>query len=528
MRPKRSPIEGYREALQRAPEATALEIEGRSWSYAELARWAGGLARAVRDHDPERTDRVGLVAVYAARSLTMYGGSLAVFGAGRAHLALSPSHPVARCANILGQADCRTLVVGNEALEQLPALLALAPQVSTVLVPERADLQALADAHPSVRFLDAAALAPAELAAPAPNGDDLAYLVFTSGSTGAPKGVAITHGNLAVYMRNFEALAGCVPGDRVATTYELVFDIALHDMFQAWWAGATLCVVPARQLAAPGRFIRKQRITVWFSVASVAMLLRRQGALRPGVFPLLRISLLCGEPLPVASAEAWAAAAPNSALYNVYGPTETTMEMSFYRWHEGSAAECRRGVVPIGIPFPDHQHLLLDDDGRVVEGAGCGELLLSGPQVGPGYWGLPEKNAETFVQLPDRPGRWYRTGDRVERDEGGMYHFMSRLDFMVKVRGHRIELGEVEAAARAVLGTDLVVVLPWPEEEGAYQGLVAVAAGAAERPWEEVRDALAERLPGGWIPDRLVRVEALPLNTNRKIDRGALRAILGG
>jgi acyl-coenzyme A synthetase/AMP-(fatty) acid ligase len=211
-------------------------------------------------------------------------------------------------------------------------------------------------------------------------------------------------------------------------------------------------------------------------------------------------------------------------LYNVYGPTETTMELAFYRWNESSMAACRRGVVPIGVPFADHQHLLQDSDGSEVAGPGRGELLLAGPQVGRGYWKVPELTSRSFVQLPDRPGTWYRTGDLVERDHDGIYHFVSRLDHQVKVRGHRIELGEIEAVLRDVAETNLAVVIPYPATGGHVDGLIAFVAGARKRDANALRRALAARLPPVMVPERVEWLERMPLNSNRKIDRSALAA----
>lgn len=516
-----SPVEGVLAALAQAPDAVALEIGDQRWALAELCAIAGGIARAL---GPVGGQRVG---VLASRSLTAYAGSLAVFGAGAAHVALNVDHPASRSATVVEQAELAVLIVGEESLAVLGELLPLCPGLRRIVLPESRAPQALRLAHPTVELVEAEAIGRAPLISPSPRPEDLAYLVFTSGSTGQPKGVAIAHGHLSVYMHNFRTQVGAPrPGERVATTYELTFDIALHDMLQAWWSAATLCVVPARQLVAPARFIRDQRIHWWFSVASAAMMMERQGTLRPGVFPDLRMSMLCGEPLPADTARAWALAAPNSPLYNVYGPTETTMELSFYRWTDSSYAECRRGVVPIGLPFPGHAHTLVGEDGAVVEGPGQGELWLSGPQVGLGYWKLPEKTAESF--LPGEPWPWYRSGDRVERDASGMLHFVSRVDFQVKVRGLRIELGEIEAALREAAGTSLVAVIPHPIQGGNAQGLVAFLAGDAVPEAEALRAALAARLPAAMVPGRFVVLDELPLNSNRKIDRGALAASLDG
>ena len=526
------PFEGFERASARHPYAQALQIGQREWSYAELQTWVlrlGGCLASVLGEAPQH-QRVG---VLASRSLTAYGGALATLAAGATLVALNPSYPVARNLAILRRAGISALVVGEEGLPAYEAMQAADAQLlgslKAVLAPESVFSEAEAQAAQQTIDVRGVLSAPNWWPRHRPADDHLAYLVFTSGSTGEPKGVAISHGNLSAYMRNFRALAAPEPADRVATTYELTFDVALHDMLNAWWSAACLVVMPERAMLAPARFIMDQRITVWFSVASFAMILQKHGLLRPGLFPLLRISLLCGEALPMGTALAWAEAAPNSTLYNVWGPTETTMELSFYRWDSAvSPAHCQRGVVPIGVPFSDHQHLLLGDDGQPVTDAGCGELYVKGPQVGPGYWKDEARTAASFVQLAGQDGVWYKTGDRVERDVLGVYHFVSRVDFMVKIRGHRIELGEVEHALRLASGVDLVAVVPRPATDGLSQGLIGFVSHAESSPavLVQIRERLLARLPKAWMPEDIHLLPQLPMNANRKIDRAALAASL--
>lgn len=528
-----TPYQGFRQARERAPAALALEIGPQAWTYAQLAEQAERLAGVLHGL-PACPGDGGLVAVFASRSLTSYSGSLAVYAAGRAHLALNPAHPPARNAAILRRARANILIVAPEALSLAVELAEILGRSLTLITPLN---PRDSFAHGLCRVIDQDEVAQATpyVAEEPPRAGDLAYVVFTSGSTGEPKGVAISHGNLAYYMRDFRALAAPLAEDRVAQTYELTFDVALHDMFNAWWSGATLCVMPERAMLAPARFILDQRISYWFSVASFAMILQRQNLLRPGVFPGLRVSLLCGEALPRDTAVAWAAAAPNSVLYNVYGPTETTMELAFYRWQAGlSEGRCRRGVVPVGVPFAGHAHLLLDEAGREIVGPGKGELYLSGPQIGLGYYADPERTAAAFVRLPGQPALpnaqgetlWYRTGDLIERDADGIYHFISRVDFQVKVRGNRIELGEVEAALREVTGMALAAVVPHPIVDGAVQGIVAFVAAPPHLSGTDIRRAVAAHLPKSMLPDEVRVLDEFPMNANRKIDRGALKAML--
>ncbi len=522
------PYEGFLAAASRYPEAVALEIGAQQWRYRELAdqaaRWVAAL-QALLGPQPAG-QRVG---VLASRSHTAYLGSIAVLGSGAAMVALNPSYPVARNLAILERAGVQTLLVGAEGAEMLAALGAASPRPLRVLSPDLPRSAAPAGIAQWVDAADLAAQPPAQAPLPRPAAQHLAYIVFTSGSTGEPKGVAIAHGQLCAYMHNYLQLAPTLPEDRVATTYELSFDVALHDLLHTWWSGATLVVMPERAMLAPARFILERQITVWFSVASFAILMQRQDVLRKGLFPRLRLSLLCGEALPVATAAAWSQAAPESVLYNVWGPTETTMELAFYRWDpERSPGHSLRGVVPIGRPFANHQHLLLDEQGQLVVGPGIGELWVSGPQVGLGYWGDDERTAASFCSPPGQTGRWYRSGDRVERDALGDYHFISRVDAMVKVRGYRIELGEIEHALRRASGVDLVAVLPKPSVDGMAQGLVGVLGAEPAEGLAAVQTALQQLLPRPMWPDTL-RVETdWPLNANRKLDRGALAARLLG
>jgi acyl-CoA synthetase (AMP-forming)/AMP-acid ligase II len=300
-------------------------------------------------------------------------------------------------------------------------------------------------------------------------------------------------------------------------------------MFVTWEAGAALCCPSEKELIKPGGWIRAQEITIWFSVPSTAIFMKRLGMLKPDAYPGLRHSMFAGEALPVEVAKAWIAAAPNSTLENLYGPTEATIVCVGYGWDPGrSDAEVEAGTVPIGFGLSDCEALVLDPQTlEPVPPGETGELVIAGRQVTLGYWRDEEKTAAAFVVPPGRSDRCYRTGDRVRRParEDQPITYLGRLDNQIKVRGVRVELGEVEAVIREVTGVDAVVCLGWPVTPVGVDGIVAFIA-EPDLPVPATKAALEGLLPVHMVPRRFELVADLPLNASGKFDRRALLASL--
>jgi amino acid adenylation domain-containing protein len=347
--------------------------------------------------------------------------------------------------------------------------------------------------------------------------DDLAYLLFTSGSTGAPKGVPVTHGNVRAFLDVNQERYRLTPEDRLSQTFDQTFDLSVFDLFMAWEHGARVCAMESIEVLAPFKYLERNGITVWFSVPSVAAMLRNRGVLRPGTMPSLRWSLFCGEALPRATAELWQAAAPHSTVENLYGPTELTIACTVHRWDpRTSPAACVHDNVPIGTPYPGLHALVVDDESRPVPEGHTGELCVAGPQTTPGYWRAPGLTAERY--FAHRGRTYYRTGDLV-RLSGGEYVCLGRNDQQVKVGGHRVELGEIEAVLRRAGAVEAVALL-WPNADT----VTAVVSGAADT--AALADACGAALPAYMTPRALHRVEEMPVNGNGKVDRAALRAWL--
>jgi D-alanine--poly(phosphoribitol) ligase subunit 1 len=347
------------------------------------------------------------------------------------------------------------------------------------------------------------------------------YILYTSGSTGIPKGVIVPVAAVEHLLRVLDRKYALRPDDRVAETAATTFDISVYNMFATWRVGASLHIIPAKEMMLPSSFIKYHQLTVWFSVPSVATLMARMKLLRPGTFPSLRQTFFCGEPLLGSVAAKWQRAAPFSTVINMYGPTEATVMCTAEDFIAGCAMT--RDIVAIGRPFAGMKAVIAARESGWARDGESGELLLSGPQLALGYLDDPEKTRLQFVEIDGE--RWYRTGDLAMRDSTGVFHYLGRIDNQVKILGYRIELEDIESHLRAVTGCESSAVVPWPVHEGTALGIVAFVVGH-DAPAAEVREALKQRLPIYMVPAQIHSVPELPLNINGKVDRKSLAALL--
>jgi acyl-coenzyme A synthetase/AMP-(fatty) acid ligase len=289
------------------------------------------------------------------------------------------------------------------------------------------------------------------------------------------------------------------------------------NMFAAWRSGASLHVLPATKVTDTVRFAREQRLTVWSSTPSLVALLARMKQLVPGALPEARLAVFIGEPLSRGTLAAWSAAAPNSVVEDLYGPTEATVVCTGQRIASDPVWTPGRDVLSIGTALSGCEAAIVSDEHEFLPAGQVGELALSGVQLAQGYLGAPELTEARFPVIDGK--RWYLTGDSAYRDGDGRFHHLGRIDNQVKVLGNRVELEEVEAHIRDVTAHELVAVLPWPTIDGMHQGLVAFVCGAR---LETLMSALRLRVPAFMLPSRIHWVDQMPVNPSGKIDRQAL------
>lgn len=517
---------GFLRSTERFPERPAVMVEGETLLYKELRQTACRIAAAIQMQPKFST--TPLTAVFAYRSSTAFAGILGTLLAGNGYVPLNRTFPVERTLFMFERSECRSIIADGGSLPQLGKILDGAKNPLLVLLPDIRDVEPYRGRWQRHTFVG---LNDLELSAgwraPAVLPDAIAYLLFTSGSTGIPKGVMVAHRNVTSFLDYMIDRYEITEQDRVSQMFDMTFDLSVFDMFVAWERGACVCCASQKAQIKPDKFIQEMELTIWFSVPSTAVFMKQLGLLKPGRYPSLRLSLFCGEPLPVSSATAWLEAAPNAILENLYGPTELTIACTLYRWDPiRSPRESELGIVPIGYPYPGMKVLVVDETLEEVQPGEQGELLMNGPQMSLGYWKDPEKTAAAFVVPPGKTEVFYRTGDRVHRPVGdGPLTHLGRIDFQVKVLGHRVELGEIESVVRDAVGLDGVVAVGWPPTSSGFAEVEVFIEGNAED-IESLRNTVATRLPGYMVPRRFHFIDRLPRNVNGKYDRRAMQQLL--
>ncbi|MEV5456115.1 amino acid adenylation domain-containing protein, partial [Streptomyces sp. NPDC052535] len=461
----------------------------------------------------------GLVRLYQRRAGRVYRrgvdlvtGLLAVMAAGAAYVPVDPELPLERIAHLIRDSGCRTALAAHLTDDDAPVLALLAEEEVTV--------RTVADA--------AAGTGAAPQRA---DGDDLAYLIYTSGSTGTPKGVGVTHRNVLAYLAASATVVEPTGQDVVAVRSTFTFDLSVWELFAGLVAGARIDIVPgdvaadAQQLHA---HLRTQSVTMLATTPTIAQELAAvDGTSDTGDAPIgLRALLLAGEEVVPARFGDWFAgpSAQDCRVLNWYGPTEATVLMTVA---ELTVEVTRRQRAPIGGPVPGSTIWVLDEQMRPVPPGTAGELFIGGAQVAQGYWRRPGLTATSFVPDPfsDVPGaRLYRTGDRARHRADGQLEFLGRFDNQIKLRGHRIELGEVESALLDHPGVaDCVVVVHGAT--GASPRLVAyVVPEGPDLDRTELRTRSAGRLPRYALPAAIRPIEHIPQTASGKLDRRRLPA----
>ena len=472
----------------------AMFVEDKSYTYKELGAAVNKIRKALRDAVAEDEKIIGIL---TNEDLYTYAAIIALWAEGKAYVPVNTDLPKERYEAVISLAGIHTIIgVASEN----PA--ASCHHIDPSILPESAA---------SLPFRTVA-------------DTELAYLLFTSGTTGVPKGVPITRANLAGFVTSFETLGlSITAADRCLQMFELTFDLSVMSYLIPFLKGACIYLIPKTKIKYGYIYelMEEQALTVALMVPSILHYLRPY--FDEIDFPQMRYSLFCGEALSLDITQEWSRCLPNAEIINVYGPTEDTIFCTHYHYSRTAENLAHNGILSIGRMMEGNDSIIIDEENKIVEEGLTGQLCLSGAQLTPGYWHNEEKNREAFFTMDykDSSTRFYKTGDLCTRATSGDILYLGRTDHQVKIQGFRVELSEIEFQCKQGGGKANIVAIPFENKIGNTEiGLVIESTPYDTDP---LKAFLSTKLPAYMMPTSILFEERFPLNVNGKTDRNELK-----
>jgi amino acid adenylation domain-containing protein len=502
---------------QQRPEAVAVVMQDQVLTYGQLEQSTNRLARLLKEAGCQRGDRVCFAVPKSPAAIIAITG---ILKADCIHVPIDTTSPALRVAKIIRSSDPR-YILGVESSSSLLEELFEQGEVRDSVGVGWMETAGGEHRNFSTKFqwadIDGYSAEPLESTQ---HSDDPAHILFTSGSTGEPKGVVITHANVIHFVEWAIRHFGIDESDRVSCHPPLHFDLSVFDIFGAFAAGAQLHLVPPMVALLPNKlaeFIRDSELTQWFSVPSVLNYMAKFDVVTADDFPALRRLLWCGEVLPTPALMYWMNRLPHVSFTNLYGPTETTIASSYYSVKSCPADGTQ--PIPIGTACDGEDLLVLDNDLRPAQAGEVGNLYIRGVGLSPGYWRNPVATEASFVRIGEGD-RVYRTGDLARIGQDGLIYFVGRADTQIKSRGYRIELGEIEVALHDLPEVKDCAVVALPTD-GFETNLICCAYVGRDPNVTPpgIRGRLSRVLPPYMVPSHWMALSQLPNNGNGKIDR---------
>jgi D-alanine--poly(phosphoribitol) ligase subunit 1 len=477
------------------PDAPAIFIDDRSYTYGELSGLCSAICALLKAHEVKKGDRVG---IFTENNIYTYASLLGILSCGAGYVPLNCDTPVERNTGIIADAGIKVLLYTekeDKARELSLASGSACRPLNNRITPNQGKLAPVDQVH-----------------------SDLCYLLFTSGTTGKPKGVPIYYRNLAAFLDMMleSGRYDFNSNDRFLQMFELTFDLSVFSFLVPLSVGASFYPIPRKEMAylEVADTLETREMTVALMVPSVINFLKPY--FQEINLPKMRYSLFCGEALYHETLSSWAKCVPYAKIENLYGPTEATIFCLRYEWQRGEPPHPQsKGIVPIGRPMEGMDAFKINENSLDEEG----ELCLKGEQVTLGYWNNPSKTAEVFGTTKDGK-KFYRTGDLCKIDQDGNFLYMGRIDTQVKIDGHRVELEEIEFHARVFCGDKQVIAAVNTSEAGFHLILLFIESGNDLK--KGLKEHLKKHLPDYMIPKEIITVSRFPLNSNGKTDRKAL------
>lgn len=512
------------EQAQTRPQSLAVAGGSSRFTYGELDTLSTQIARTLIGGGCRQGDRVALLMPSSPMAIAALFG---IYKADCIYVPLDPASPVSRLEKILESCANRWLLAAGPVTPVLEQLFQHERWRDRLNI---GWLQAAAPASRGVSMQFTLADVIGQSTAPVPTRNhacDPAHILFTSGSTGVPKGVVLTHANVITFIDWATTYFGMDASDRACVHPPLHFDMSMLDIFSMAAVGGQLHLVPRDLNLLPNKlaeFIRTAELTQWYSVPPILNYLAKFDAVRCNDFPALRRVIWAGDVLPTPALIYWMERLPHVRFTNLYGPTETAISSSYYT--VPAVPKDSQAPIPIGAACIGEELLVLDESLQPVPVGEIGDLYIGGAGVSLGYWRDPQRTAAAFVPHPLRPSeRIYKTGDLGRLGNDGQVYFLGRSDSQIKSRGYRIELGEIETALHAVPGVLECAVVPLRTAgfEGVEICCAYVTAAGSELTPSGIRRQLGRMVPAYMLPTRWQSYDQFPRNGSGKIDRRRLK-----
>ncbi len=504
------------EPVQHRGEHAAV-IEGATSSnltYDKLGQLSDRLRDRLLAIGVKRGDRVGLYLRKSADAVISIFGALK---AGGAYVPVDPTGPAPRNAYIHNNCGVKAVIIEQKFLAAYQEEIGkLGPVPYLIVLDDVGGGVPLEEALDALDTQSQAAVQQTVISDP----DDLAYILYTSGSTGTPKGVMLSHHNAMGFVDWCSQVFEPLTSDIFSSHAPFHFDLSILDIFVSLRHGASVVIIGEEVGKEPeglARLISEQQISVWYSAPSTLSLLAQFGKIPEHDFSKLRMVLFAGEVMPIVHLRSFKSQVPAPRYFNLYGPTETNV----CTWYEipSTIPEDRVEPYPIGRTCSHLESLVVDPDGQPVNKGAEGELCISGSNVMQGYWGLPEQTARSFLPGEASGRRWYRTGDIVTELDDGIYRYIGRRDRMVKKRGYRVELGEIEVCLYRHPAIHEAAVVAVLNENSEVRINAHLSIRGSEHPsLIKLKTFCSQHLPVYMVPDRFIFHDALPKTSTDKID----------
>lgn len=474
----------------------AFSIDGRYYNYHQFAQRISAIREQIRDL--QSAEQIFALAIHD--DLDTYASIFALWMEGKAYVPLHPNQPLERNLNIIEQVGLSNVLDSAD---------------TSVFEGQSLNVMHTSQYEYTTDCLDNWVET---------SDDALAYILFTSGSTGVPKGVQITRGNVAAFMDSFwKTGINITEEDRCLQVFDLTFDVSVQSYLVALTRGACVYTVPYGQVKYlyAASLIQEHKIT--FGAMAPSMLTYLRPYFDEFDATSMRTTILTAEACPVDLMEDWYKCAKNTEIYDFYGPTEATIYCTYYKLTRGGNNLSLNGIISIGKPLANVQAIIIREDGSLVDGQEKGELCIAGDQVTPGYWNNIEKNESSFFMHDGL--RYYHTGDLCYWEETGDIMYSGRIDQQAKIQGFRVELGEIEHHAREFYNKEYrVVAIAFDNAQKLTE--IALFIESAEQDTQALLTHLRSKMPHYMIPSRIIFEPNFPLNKSEKIDRNTLKSKL--